>query len=48
MAGGDAGDGAGGDERRDVCAEHGLPMALFAQGPAAKKHSARLPDALEL
>jgi hypothetical protein len=42
------GGGAGGDERRDVCAEHGLPVALSAQGPAAEEHSARLSDAMEL
>src|SRR5271157_910501 len=40
--------GARGGQRRDVCTEHGLPVALSAQGPAAEEHGARLPDALEL
>ena len=35
-------DGARGGQRRDVCTEHGLPMALHPKGPAAAKHGARL------
>ena len=31
----------------DVCAEHGLPVALSAQGPSTEEHGARLPDAME-
>ena len=35
-------------ERRDVCAEHRLPVAIYPQGPAAKEYGARLPHPLEL
>src|SRR3984885_5484961 len=41
------GDATGG-ERRDVCAEHRLPVAIYPQGPAAKEYGARLPHPLEL
>jgi len=29
---------ASGDERRDVCAEHRMPVALYPQGLAAAQH----------
>jgi hypothetical protein len=32
----------------NVCAEHGLPVALSAQGPSTEEHGARRPNALEL
>ena len=32
------GSAAGGGERRDVCAEHRLPVAIHPQGPAAKEY----------
>src|SRR5271166_240683 len=38
---------AGGGERRDVCAEHRLPVAIHPQGPAAKEYGSRLPHPLE-
>ena len=31
-----------------VCAEHGLPMARFAEGFAAQEHGVRLPGFMEL
>src|ERR1700730_4416972 len=39
---------AGNRERRHVCSEHGMPMALCSQRPAAEKHAVWLFRPLEL
>src|ERR1700730_4861251 len=42
------GSSAGNRERRHVCSEHGMPMALCSQRPAAEKHAVWLFRPLEL